>query len=91
MSSPAEAAALVALRGIRAAVSASIIEERDRRAVEIYLLVTVCNVAQVVAADVCGCTKQNVSKRMKCVEDKRDKADFDRALAAIERMILGDP
>lgn len=86
----AKAAARIALNGIRAAVAASPIRPADRRAAELYLLVTTCNVNQVLAATVAGCTKQNVSKLLAAAEDRREAEDFDRAISALERSILGE-
>lgn len=82
--------AQVALKSIRLALNASPIGEDQHRAVEIYLLVTAMNVNQVLAAEVAGCTKQNVSKLLKSVEDRRDRDAFDRALEALERAIMGE-
>ncbi|MHA7968996.1 hypothetical protein [Rhizobium sp. CAU 1783] len=84
------AAARIALAGIRAAVSASMIRPADRRAAELYLLVTTCNVNQVLAASVAACTKQNVSKLLAAAEERRDVKEFDDAISAIERAILGE-
>lgn len=86
----AKTAARIALNGIRAAVAASTIRPADRRAAELYLLVTTCNVNQVLAASVAGCTKQNVSKLLAAAEDRRELTDFDAAISAIERSILGE-
>ncbi|TRL39844.1 hypothetical protein [Rhizobium straminoryzae] len=83
-------AARIALKGIRAAVEASAIRHADRRAAELYLLVTGCNVPQVLAAEVAACTKQNVSKLLAAAEERRDNPDFDAALSRIERAILGE-
>lgn len=80
-------AAAVALKGIRFCLAGSDLKTADRRAVEIYLLVTVCGVSQPLAADVCGCTKQNVSKLLRAVEDRRDDNHFDAALGRLETAI----
>ncbi|RBO94962.1 hypothetical protein [Pseudochrobactrum asaccharolyticum] len=77
-------AAGVALKGIRFALSASKVRPTDRRSVEIYLLVTVCGISQPLTADVCGCTKQNVSKLLRAVEDRRDDQTFEAALSDLE-------
>lgn len=82
-------AAGVALKGIRFSLVASELRPADRRAVEIYLLVTVCGISQPLAADVCGCTKQNVSKLLKVVEDRRDDRAFDAALERLEAAFGG--
>ncbi len=84
------ATARLGLKAVRLALTASAIEPRDRRAAELYLLVTGLGVNQVLAAEVAGCTKQNVSKLVASVEDRRDDGAFDRQLAAIERAILGE-
>ncbi|MFK0330892.1 hypothetical protein ACIQUB_07190 [Rhizobium sp. NPDC090275] len=80
-------AASVALKGIRFCLAASELKTADRRAVEIYLLVTICGVSQPLAAEVCGCTKQNVSKLLRAVEDRRDDNNFDVALGRLEQAI----
>ncbi len=80
-------AAAVALKGIRFGLAASELRQGDRRAVEIYLLVTVCGISQPLAAEVCGCTKQNVSKLLRAVEDRRDDTHFDTALGRLETAI----
>lgn len=83
-------AALIAFKGIKAAVAPlTQLSGAERRALEIYLLVTACNVNQVTAAAVAGCTKQNVSKRMRHIEDRREAADFDALVERLERGILG--
>lgn len=83
-------AARVALCGIRFGLAASSLPSADRRAAEIYLLVTACGVSQPLAATVCGCTKQNVSKLLQRVEDRRDDPHFDAALAALETALGGE-
>lgn len=82
-------AAIVALRGIRAVLVATDIVEGDRRAIEIYLLVTMCGVNQSTAAQACGCTKQNINKLLKAVEDRRDAPHFDTALSRLETIMEG--
>lgn len=77
-------AAVMALKGIRLALAASSIRPADRRAAEIYLLVTLCGASQPLAATVCGCTKQNVSKLLREVENRRDDALLDGELARLE-------
>lgn len=83
-------AARIALKGIRSALHSTAIKPADRRSVEIYLLVTACGVNGTRAAEACGCTKQNVSKIIKAVEDRRDDGDFDRALSALETAMAGE-
>ena len=82
--------ARIGLKAVRLALVASPIEIRERRACELYLLVTALGINQVLAAEVAGCTKQNVSKLVRTVEDRREDRAFDSALEAIERAILGD-
>lgn len=77
-------AAKVALSGIRYAVAASPFPARERRAVETYLMVTACNLEGATVAEVMGCSKQNVSKLCRSVEDRREERDYDRALSALE-------
>ncbi len=83
-------AAIVALRGIRAVLVAADIVKDDRRAIEIYLLVTLCGVNQSTAAQACGCTKQNINKLLKAVEDRRDAPHFDAALSRLETIMEGE-
>ncbi len=82
-------AARIALKGIRLALFQAAIKPADRRSVEIYLLVTACGVNGTTAAQVCGCTKQNVSKLVSAVEERREAQEYDRAIAALEAVILG--
>lgn len=82
-------AVTMTLRGIRAALAHAAIKPADRRSVEIYLLVTACGVNGTLAADVCGCTKQNVSKLLKSVEERREADDYDQAIAGLEAAIMG--
>lgn len=81
-------AAGVALKGIRFALEASDVRPADRRSVEIYLLVTICGISQPLVADVCGCTKQNVSKLLRAVEDRRDDTFFEAALSEVEHLFV---
>lgn len=82
-------AARVALSGIRYAVASSALPQRERRAVETYLMVTVCNLEGALVAEVLGCSKQNVSKLLRAVEDRREQADYDRQLAVLEAVFGG--
>lgn len=82
-------AVTVTLKGIRAALSQGAVKPVDRRSVEIYLLVTSCGVNGTLAAEVCGCTKQNVSKLLRSVEERREAPDYDQAIAALEAAIMG--
>ncbi|MBV2183765.1 MAG: hypothetical protein KUL88_04385 [Rhizobium sp.] len=90
VTSGSRAAARLGLKAVRLALTATAIEPRERRAAELYLLVTGLGVNQVLAAEVAGCTKQNVSKLVASVEDRREDGAFDRQLAALERAILGE-
>lgn len=82
-------AARIALKGIRFALFQAAIKPADRRSVEIYLLVTGCGVKGTLAAEVCGCSKQNVSKLIQAVEERRELRDYDKAITALEAAILG--
>lgn len=90
VTSGSRAAARLGLKAVRLALTATTIDPRERRATELYLLVTGLGVNQVLAAEVAGCTKQNVSKLVASVEDRREDSAFDRQLAALERAILGE-
>lgn len=79
-----------ALRSIRLAVAAIPELQPRQKAVEIYLLVTGCNLNQTDAATLCGCTKQNISKHLRRVEKAREDMAFDRALARIEAVMTGE-
>lgn len=79
-----------ALRSIRFAVAQMPELQARRQAVEIYLLVTACNVRQATAAALCGCTKQNISKHLRRVEKAREDPAFDAALTKIETVMTGD-
>jgi hypothetical protein len=85
---PGERAAVVALRGIRLALSVSGVPNAERRSVEVYLLVTACGVHQAMAATACSCSKQNISKLIKAVEDRRSNLKFDAAIAVIEAVLM---
>ncbi|MGI2031957.1 hypothetical protein ACRQ1B_06145 [Rhizobium panacihumi] len=83
-------AARIALKGIRLALHRSAIRAADMRSIEIYLLVTACGVNSTSAAEVCGCSKQNVSKLVGAVETRREDRNYDKALAELERAIMGE-
>jgi len=82
-------AARASYAGIRAAVGASTFTPDERRAVEIYLMVTACNLPGAVVGKAAGCSKQNVSKLLRAVEDRREQADYDRRLSALEAVFEG--
>lgn len=79
-------AARTAFAGVQAAVATSRLGEDERRAVAVYLLVTACNVPGAVAADAAHCTRQNISKLVRAVEDRRDNAAYDRQVSALEQI-----
>lgn len=81
-------AARIALAGVSAAVHVSAVPPVYRKAAALYLLVTVANVPGAVAATAAGCTRQNVSKLVRLMEDRRDDAALDNALDELERVIL---
>lgn len=83
-----ERSALVAYRGIRAAVAAAL-PGRPPHPLALYLLVNLCDVPAATAARAVGCTKQNVSKIVARIEDLREDAAFDRTLAGLERELVG--
>lgn len=89
MASLIERSARVAAIGVEAMVKASGLPERFQRPVAIYLLTVGCNLPGATVATISGCTKQNVSKHLRQVEDRRDEPDFDQALSAIERKLFG--
>jgi hypothetical protein len=83
-------AASLALRGIQAAVNVSVLQESDRKSVALYLLVTGGNVPGAIAASIAGCTKQNISKLLRSVEERRGAAGFDRELSTLEQQLFGE-
>lgn len=84
-------AAKLALRGIRAALALSAIPPERQITAAFYLLVMVGNVRAALVAEAYGCTRQNVSKALAGVEDRRDE---DRAFGAeldrIEAQLMGE-
>ncbi|CAN7375121.1 hypothetical protein LJR231_002251 [Phyllobacterium sp. LjRoot231] len=83
-------AASLALRGIQAAVNVSILPEADRKSAALYLLVTGGNVPGAIAASIAGCTKQNISKLLRSVEERRGNSGFDRELSTLEQQLFGE-
>lgn len=83
-------ASLVAMQGIRLAVETSDIAPERHVTATLYLLVTGCNIPGAVAALAAGCSKQNVSKILGRVEDRREDPAFDAALGKLERRMFGE-
>jgi len=83
-------ASQVGLIGLRLAVEAAGVAPERREPATLYLLVTACNVPGALAAEIVGCSKQNVSQVLSRVEDRREDPDFDAVLDRLERMILGE-
>lgn len=84
-------AARVALRGIEAALAASQMPREQQTTAAFYLLVTVCNVPAALAAEAAGCTRQNVSKSLGKVEDRRESDFvFGAQIGAIEARLMGE-
>lgn len=79
-------AVTIAYRAIRMAVAQSGLPERQHTPVALYLLVVVCGVPGAAAATAAGCTKQNVSKSVRGVEERREDASFDLALTRLEEI-----
>ncbi len=84
-----ERAAQIAAIGVDAVLATSDIDRDLRRPVAFYLLVVGCNLPGSTVAQVAGCTKQNVSKHLKRVEDARENAAFDAQLEQIETRLFG--
>ena len=85
-----ERAAQIAAIGVDAVLAASDLDQDLRRPVALYLLVVGCNLPGATVAQVVGCTKQNVSKHLKRVEDARENAAFDAQLEQIETRLFGE-
>lgn len=86
-----ERAAQIAAVGIDAALASSDLAKDLRRPAALYLLVVGCNLPGATVAQAVGCTKQNVSKHLKRVEDAREDPAFDAALGQIEARLFGVP
>lgn len=69
---------------VRAMLATSKIPEERRVTSALYLLVVCCNVPGALAARAYGCSKQNISKALRAVEDRRDDPDYDAELARLE-------
>lgn len=85
-----ERAAAVAAIGVKAVVAGSSLSQDLRRPVALYLLVTGCNLPGATVAAISGCTKQNVSKHLRRVQDAREQIDIDRQISALERTLFGE-
>lgn len=72
------------LKALHLALRQSEIDPERRQSVALYLLVVVANVPGATAARAAGCTKQNVSKLLRRVQDRRDDPAFDAALSRLE-------
>lgn len=83
-------AATMALRGVQLAVASAGIPQPHRPYAELYLLVTSCNVGGALAAEAAGCSKQNVSKACRAIEDRRDDPALDGPLSRLERQLMGE-
>lgn len=79
----------VAMQAIWFGVKASELPPERQKSAVLYLLVTCGNVPGALAAEVAGCTKQNVSKLLRKVEDRRDDPHFDALLDSFEQAFFG--
>lgn len=66
------------------------IEPEAQRTAAYYLLVVGCDVPGALAAKAAGCSKQNISKALRAVEDRRAGAVFDAEMTALERQLFGE-
>lgn len=82
-----ERAAELGLRLVRAAVDEAGLSPRLRGPATLYLLVTLYNVPGAVAAAAAGCTRQNVSKILRSIEDRLDDPRFARQMAKLEERL----
>lgn len=84
-------AARIALRGIEAAVALSGIPPERQTTAAFYLLVMVGNVPAAIVAEAAGCTRQNISKALGKVEDRRDEDHFfGAAMDRLEAKLMGE-
>lgn len=82
-------AAKLALRGIQAAVALSGIAPERQTTAAFYLLVLVGNVPAAIVAEAAGCTRQNISKALGKVEDRRDEdREFGAAMDRLEAQLM---
>jgi hypothetical protein len=77
----------IAMTGIRAACASRGVSGRLLISVTFYLTVTFCNVPAALVARAYGCTRQNVAKSLKHIEDRRESAAFDRLLTELENLV----
>lgn len=80
----------MAMRAIFFGVAQSGLPPERQKTTAIYLLVTGFNVPGAAAAAALGCSKQNVSKLLRKVEDRREDAAFDAVLSRLEREVFGE-
>lgn len=85
MSAVMDRAAGGMLRAINAMLAQSGIPEERRVTTAQYLLVTCCNVGGATAGKAYGCSKQNISKNLRAVEDRREDPEYDAELSRLER------
>lgn len=70
---------------VQAMLATSSIPEERRVTSALYLLVVCCNVPGALAGRAYGCSKQNISKALRAVEDRRwEHPDYDAELARLE-------
>lgn len=79
-----DAAARVALAGIHLACRAQPgLTPEQHWPAALYLLVTECNVTGASAGRAAGCSKQNIAKHVRRIEEARTCAALDAALATL--------
>lgn len=87
MSQVMERATAGMLKAVRALVATSSIPDERHSTSALYLLVTCCNVPGALAGRAYGCSKQNVSKALRAVEDRREDPEYDAELARLEAIL----
>lgn len=83
-------AALIAQRGVQLAVGTSALPASARLPTETYLLVVCCNLPQALAAEVRGCSKQNIGNLLGDVRALREDPAIDAELSRLEAALLGE-
>lgn len=83
-------AGLMALKAIRLALAASPLPATARLPAEAYLLVVCCNLPQALAAEVRGCSKQNIGNLLGDVRALREDPAIDAELSRLEAALLGE-